>query len=359
MTARLRALVREAWVSASSQPVFFAMTVLIVASMCATILLTTGRTAAAENAVLGSIDSVGTRSIIVRAEPAAGLDSRVMGRVAALHGIEWIGAFGPPVDTTATEIPGGPKVPVRNAWIPNHETGDDDREVWASPQALHELGFTSAAGGLSSVDGVDFSIRGALHVPSSLAFMEPLVVRPLPPDVDAPVSVLIIVAKKPQTVAGLSSAVYSVLGADDPTKVKIETSSKLAELRAIVAGQLGEYGRGLVLLVFAISTVLVASVLFALVTLRRKDFGRRRALGASQHLIIALLLTQVTLLALIGAAIGTLGSIGWLIVSGSALPGVSFIAGTAILAISAATLAAVLPALFASRRDPLRELRVP
>lgn len=349
----------EAWASATSQPVFFCMTVLIVASMCATILLTTGRTAAAESAVLGSIDSVGTRSIVVRAELGAGLDSGVMERVATLHGIEWVGAFGPPIDTTPTGIAGGPKVPVREGWIPQLSIASEDREVWASPESLRQLGFASASGGLISVDGIDYSIHGTLEVPANLTFLEPLVVYPRSTKAPGAVTVMVVVAKHPQLVATLSKAIYSVLGAEDPTKIKIETSSKLAELREIVAGQLGDFGRGLVLLVFAISTVLVAAVLFALVSLRRKDFGRRRALGASQSLIMALLLTQVALLASIGAAIGTIVSVAWLGISDSGLPGPAFILGTAVLAITAAAIAAVLPALFAARRDPLRELRVP
>jgi putative ABC transport system permease protein len=93
--------------------------------------------------------------------------------------------------------------------------------------------------------------------------------------------------------------------------------------------------------------------------LRRKDFGRRRALGASQGLIILLLLLQMTALGLIGAVVGTAVAVAVLVASGDPLPSVGFITAIDVLAISVAVLAAILPALAAARREPIAELRVP
>ena len=67
-TARWMAVVREALATSWAQPVASVVTIVMVAGMCATVLLTTGRTVGAEQAVISSIDSAGTRSIIVRAE---------------------------------------------------------------------------------------------------------------------------------------------------------------------------------------------------------------------------------------------------------------------------------------------------
>jgi putative ABC transport system permease protein len=175
----------------------------------------------------------------------------------------------------------------------------------------------------------------------------------------APVSVLVVIAARPDLVAPLSRAVQSVLAVDDPTKVKLSTSESLAQLRALVQGQLGSFGRSLVIVIFALTAVLVAAILYGLVMLRRKDFGRRRALGASQSLIITLLLTQMFVLSTIGTVLGcTFAAIG-LIATGDPLPGIPFFAAVGILAITTGLAAALLPAVVAARRDPLRELRVP
>ena len=54
-----RAIIREAADSAWSQRVASVIFMVIVAAMCSSVLLTTGRTVGAEDAVLSSIDSGG------------------------------------------------------------------------------------------------------------------------------------------------------------------------------------------------------------------------------------------------------------------------------------------------------------
>ena len=119
---------------------------------------------------------------------------------------------------------------------------------------------------------------------------------------------LLVIAARPDLVAPVSTAVQSLLAVDDITKVKLSTSESLAQLRALVQGQLGSFGRNLVVVIFALTAILVAAILYGLVMLRRKDFGRRRALGASQGLIVALLLTQMVVLSVIGVVLGSVGA---------------------------------------------------
>lgn len=365
---RVLALVREALATARSQPVASVVSIVMVAGMCATVLLTTGRTVGAEQAVLGSIDSAGTRSIIVRADPDAGLDTSVLDRIAGVEGIEWIGAFGAASDVTNAAVPGGTKVPVRLAWGDNLGALDipaaqpvQNKTGWASPAALEQLGMPDRAGGVTSDFGADYAIGGEIAVPDYLAFLEPLVIVPQTRDAAAPgtVSVLVVIAERPDLVTPVSQAVLSVLALDDPTKAKLTTSESLATLRALVEGQLGSFGRNLVIVIFALTAVLVAAILYGLVMLRRKDFGRRRALGASQGLIIGLLLIQMAALSLVGAVVGSGAAAIGLAATGDPLPGVDFFAAVAVLAIAVGVIAALLPAVAAARRDPLTELRVP
>lgn len=364
--SRWLGVVREALATAWAQPVASIITIVMVAGMCATVLLTTGRTVGAEQSVLGSIDSAGTRSIIVRADPNAGLDTSVLDRLSHIRGIEWVGAFGAARDSQNAAIPDGTKVPVRLVWSANLgalniPTGQPvpNRSAWASQAALEQLGMTESVGGLAAVAGGDYAVAGEMPVPDYLTFLQPLIVVPQEADQIGTVSVLVVIASRPDLVAPVSQAVQSVLAVDDPTQVKISTSESLATLRALIEGQLGSFGRNLVVIVFALTAVLVAAILYGLVVLRRKDFGRRRALGASQTLIVGLLLTQVAALAAVGAIIGSGAALIGLAATGDPLPDVPFIAAVNVLAVAVGLIAALLPALAASRRDPLKELRVP
>jgi len=363
---RLGGIVREAFAAAGSSPIASIATVVMVAGLCVTVLLTTGRTVGAEQAVLGSIDSAGTRAIVVRADASAGLTSSVLDRLSVVDGIEWAGAFGPAHDVTNTDIPDGSKVAARFAFG-THLTSIGipaaaalpGSTAWGSTLSLAMLGLPDGAGSVTTQSGGDYTVAGHIDVPDWLAFLEPALLVPQAPSDPEPVAVLVVLAERPDLVSAVSAAVQSVLAVDDPTKITITTSETLAQLRALVQGQLGAFGRGLVLLILAVSGLLVAAILTGLVTLRRKDFGRRRALGATRGLIVGILLTQTLALATVGAVLGTGIATVVLAVGGDPLPGLAFTAGIGILAIAVSIVAALIPALVAARRDPIRELRVP
>ncbi len=197
-------------------------------------------------------------------------------------------------------------------------------------------------------------------MPDFLTGFEPLALVPQPNATGTePINVIVVIAERPDLVAPVSAAVLSVLAADDATKITVQTSAALAELRALIEGQLGSFSRGLVLALLGLTGALVAILLYGLVMMRRKDFGRRRALGATRSYIVTLLLAQTALLAIAGIIIGTIGSVIALLAFGDPLPGLAFTAALAILTLVTALIAALVPALVASRREPIRELRVP
>jgi len=363
---RLGGVIREAFAAAWSSPIASVATVIMVAGLCVTVLLTTGRTVGAEQAVLGSIDSAGTRAIVVRADASAGLTSSVMGRLSTLDGVEWSGAFGPAHDVTNAAVPDGTKVAARFAYgahltaigIPE-SSALPGSTAWGTSLALGMLGLPDDAGAVITQTGADYTVAGRIELPDWLTFFEPALFVPRPQADAEPVAVLVVIAERPDLVSAVSAAVQSVLAVDDPSKITITTSETLAQLRALVQGQLGAFGRGLVLLILAVSGLLVAAILTGLVTLRRKDFGRRRALGATRGLIVGILLTQTLALAILGAALGTGIATAVLAFSGDPLPGIAFTVSIGILAIAVSVIAALIPALVAARRDPIRELRVP
>ena len=365
---RVVAVIAESVRTAVSQPVASILTLVIIAGMCASVLLTTGKTVGAEESVLGSIDSNGTRSIVVRAQPGSGLTESVLQRLSGVGGIQWAGAFGPATDVHNAAIKGGTRVAVRQFFgdsaslnIARAPEGVGQVAV-ASESAMRSLGLTRGGGSVTSDEGVKADIVGTLAVPDYLTFLEPLVITPEQGhagQAKQPVSVLVVIASRPDLVTPVSRTVQSLLAVDDPKKVQVSTSESLAKLRGLVQGQLGSFGRSLVLAILALSVVLVSTVLYALVMLRRKDFGRRRALGASQGLIVALQLSQVGVVSLCGAIGGTLVALGALAIQHEPLPGMWFSLAIAVLAVAAASVAALFPALVAAGRDPLTELRVP
>ncbi len=367
MSVRPSALVREAAASAISQPVASVVTVLVIVGMVLTVMLTTGRTVGAEQRVLSSIDDAGTRTIQVRAENGAGLTSDVLDRIRSIEGIEWAAAFSSAIDATNTVVPDGARVPVRLAYGSHLErlgipatSPLPGKVAYGSRTALDQLGLPDVAGSITTTTGTDYAVAGMISTPDFLAGFEPLVLVDQPRRTgDETVNVLIVIAERPDLVTPVADAVVSVLGIDDRTKVQIETSEALAQLRSIVQAQLGSFSRGLVLITLAVSGLLVAIVLYALVMMRRKDFGRRRALGATRGLIIALLLTQTCMLSIVGVALGLIASVAVLFVTGDPAPGVGFAGALAILAVGTAAVAAVVPAVLASTREPIRELRVP
>ncbi|QTX06230.1 lipoprotein ABC transporter permease [Agromyces archimandritae] len=337
----------------------------MIAAMCLAVLLTAGRTVGAEQAVIGSIDSAGTRSIVVRADPAAGLDSSVLDRIANLEGVEWSGAFGYAEDVQNAAFPGGNRVPLRLAYgtgwaelsLPDELPGAGD-VAFASAAALEQLGMTDAVGRIDG-GGSGFAIGRRVAVPDHLRFLEPVLIAPQPGNPAEPVGIVVVTAARPDLVAPVASAVTGVLGVADATKVTVETSEDLATLRALVEGQLGQFGRALTLGILVLTALLTTAILYGLVMMRRKDFGRRRALGASRSLIIALLLTQTGLLALLGASVGSIAALIVLGATGDPLPGAAYTCAIAVLAVVVAVAAALLPATAASRREPIAELRVP
>jgi len=368
VSVRPGAIVREAWASAVSQPVASVVTSLVVVAMILTVMLTTGRTVGAEQQVLGSIDEAGTRSIQVRAETGAGLTSDVLDRIRSVEGIEWAAAFSSAVDVTNTAIPDGSRVPVRLVYGSDFErlgipatSPLSGESAYASRDALDQLGLPDGFGSITSVSGTSYAVVDAIPTPDFLAGFEPLVLVPQRNSIDggAPISILVVIVDRPELVPAVSEAVLSVLAVDDPSKISVQTSEALAQLRAIVQSQLGTFSRGLVLLSLAVSGILVAVILFALVMMRRKDFGRRRALGASRALIVGLLLTQTVLLAVAGVVIGLIASFVALVLLGDPLPGSTFTLALAILAVTTAAVAALVPAFLASTREPIREIRVP
>lgn len=351
---------------ATSQRVASLLTFLLVGGMSATVLLTSGRTAAAERSILASIDDVGSRAIVVRAEPQAGLDAGVVERLQGIQAVQWVGGFGPARDarngTTGSDV----SVAVRSLTATSVEplglTGALEDRCYASPEALAQLGLPDAAGYLATDAGEVCDVAGRLTVPQYLAVLEPLIVhvpRSQARGEPGSIALIVVLAERPEQVAAIARVIGDMAGPEDPAALSVTASSDIARLRALVQGELGGFGRGLTLTLMGTLAVLVGALLFGLVMIRRKDFGRRRALGASRSQIVSLVALNTVTVAAPASLFGAALSLGVLLAGGEPLPGGEFVVAVSILATAAAGLGALPPSIVASRRDPLSELRVP
>lgn len=359
MTRDIRALLREAVASAISGRLASLVTIALVAAMCAAVLLTSGRAVGAQQQVLATIDSSGTRAIIVRASPEAGLDSTVLSRLTPIGGIETAFALGPATDVRNSSLPDGAPVAVRDYWGPSLGATASGDEVFLSPRAVRALGMVFAGGSVSRDDGVTWSVAGTIRDVAALADFEPLALTPRTDADVGPVGVLVVIASDARIVAPLTATIRPLIAAEDPRAVSVNSSEALASLRGSVQTQLGAFGNTLAAGVLILTGRLVALVQGSMVMLRRRDFGRRRALGATRSLIVTLILVQTVALAVLGVALGALASTIALTAAGDPLPTLDYTAAVATLAITVSILAAIAPAILAARREPIKELRVP
>jgi putative ABC transport system permease protein len=362
----LVAWLREVGASALSQRVSTAMTLLFVLSATAVVLITAGRAAGAEAAVLADIDAVGTRTLTVRvATPHDDFSAALVDRIAAHHDVvDEVTGFGPVTDVTATE--GSAPVAMRAVYGSlAGKTLAPMAAVAGTPQALATsdavttLGLLAGRGSVYGTDGTETLITGDVELPAHLASMNPVVLVPGQGHAEEPVTTITLVAHKPANLPLITDLVTGALSDLDPTTVTIETSQRLADLRAVLEGQLTRQSHTLVLGILVGSAFAIMVNVWSLALTRRKDFGRRRALGATRTMIVGLVTGQVAIIATVGAVAGVATGTAVIAVTGDPLPPASYLVAVAAAFITASIATAAVPAVWAANRDPLTELRVP
>lgn len=354
----------EAIRSAAAQPVSSVVTVLIVAGVCAAILSTTGQTVQAEQQVLSRIDEAGTRSItIADTTGTAGLLPSAVDRISRVQGVEWVIGLGPATDVRPAGNPEGNPAAIRaiHGSLPE-QINTDGRDpapgqALVGPIAQTTLGLQAPVGGVVGEQD-EIAIVGSFQAEDPLEFLNRgLITRPDPET--AVLRSIHILVESSALVGGVANSALTLVAPEDPTAVAIETSETLAQVRAAVQGELGRFGRNLVSLVLATGLVLTGLNVYGAVGSRRRDFGRRRALGASRPAIVTLVALQTAFSALVGALLGAVVSAVALIQIIGQPPDIRFTAAVTILAILVAVLAAIPPAILAAFLDPIRVLRVP
>ena len=358
-------VISEAARAAVAQPVASVVTVLIVAAVVAVILATTGQTVQAERQVLAQIDAAGTRSIVISdTQGTAGLTPAAVERIGRLSGVEWVIGLGPARDVRPAGNPEGNPAAVRALYgkpppqLRMDRTDLQPGQVLVGPDAQTTLGLIHPYGGVVGAQIGDVAVVGAFDATDPLAFLNRSLLT-VPSPEETTLRSIHILTQQPSDVAPVAAAALAVLGPEDPTSVAVQTSETLAAIRAAVQGELGRFGRRLVSIVLAVGLILAGLNVYGAVTTRRRDFGRRRALGASRPLIVGLIAAQTFVVAVVGAAVGTVGTGLVLTRLTGNPPDPTFTLAIGVLAVLTTTTAALPPALVAAYRDPVRVLRIP
>lgn len=357
-------VIREAWRTTTAQVVPTTLTVLVVAGMAFAAVTTAGRAVAAEEAVLAAIDREGTRTVVARARTASDvLTPETVVALDRLHEVELVVGFGPAVGVDPL-VARPAQVGLRVMVLPDPPTDElraPQGTALASDAALDALGFVDGVG--TVVDGADrqTQVRGPVELPEAAAVLEPLLVVPRAADDAQGVSLttVVVVARTPGAVAAVTDALVGIVAAPEPGDVTVETSRVLADARAAVAGELTAWSRAHLLSLLGGAALLVSATLGALVAMRRRDYGRRRALGASRMLVATLLTAGTAGIAFVAALAGLALALAVLRWQGGPLPGIPYLVAVVILSVAAACVGALPPAAFAATRDPLTELRTP
>jgi putative ABC transport system permease protein len=363
---RFRSLAVEALASARASNISTTLTATLVATMCVATLLTVGRTAAAELQVQQRIESAGSRLIsVVDVKGLGYMSPSVVEQVSGLSQVERAIGSSAAFDVVNAGVGvGGKRVP---AWrvtgsLASAVTLVAGRWPRAGESLISESVFTSIGmahpvGAIASLDGATSSaVVGSFMPRSPFDEFSQGVVIASPSELST--HRLDVIANSAAIAKDVEGVTIAVLDRSDPTDLKIDSPSSLAELQEQVLGDIAATNRTLVLLVLAVGGALVAVVVLSDVLLRRKDLGRRRALGAARWVIITLVVFRSSYAAAIGAIVGMVAGT-MLVVLGGLTPDWSFSIGTGVLALLCGALAAIPPAVFAAVQDPVRVLRTP
>jgi len=319
----------------------------------------------AEDQVLSRLDTAGSRLLVVTDDQNAGLVTpAVLQVLAGFDTVERVVGVDAPLDVVNTVIgDGGQRVP---AW---RITGGLEQAVrltagrWPRPgealvaaAAMPRLGFTHPAGAVTDTSGRQYDVVGSFTArPPFETFNAGLVIAG---DEHTPTRSVHVVVTSVEAARATEALTLLTLAPPDASRITVRSPTALADLQRAVQGDLGDYGRDLLALTLGGGAFLIAVVVLAEVLLRRRDLGRRRALGASRRDVATLVLLRTIAAAIPGALTGTAAGVA-AAAAWADQPPADFTAATATLTILVAATVAVAPAVLAARRDPVGVLRTP
>lgn len=336
-----------------------ALVLLLALAVPATVLGVAGLNVEAQAAILRRVDEIGARTMtIVSTGSELSLPSAAVDRIARLDGVAWVVGLGPVFDVRIRE-PGGGPAPVRAyraVGAPVTFNGSTaGGGAFLSATSARRVGL---AGAYSVLDPGGLRVVGWFEASEPLTSLEAFILVPSD-EYALRLERIIVAVDDVGWVEVVAAGLASMIGTNAAQTTSIERSPALIEARAAVQDEVSRRDRVVVLALLGVAMVFVSVVIFAGTVAARRDFGRRRALGATRGQLTVLVMLGTLWPALVGASIGT--AAGWLYLGSRLgyLPDGRFPLAVGILAVFALVSASALPAAVAATRDPLHVLRMP
>lgn len=350
----------------------------VTAVMCLLVFLTAGQAAASAARILATIDEAGARVITVTAQQdSPGLEPAVVERIGALAGVEAVIGLGAPRDMHNTAVPGGANASARtvHGTLADRVTLISGRlpapgEAVVDTSVQNQLGMDGPVGALT--DGtVTVAVVGSVTEKQPITGLTDYVLvggwtdahgRPLQSTDETSdgdlVTLAFVLITDVNQVPTMVPVIRAVTGESDPARVSVQASPDLVEVQRVVSGDFGALSRQLGIVAVLAGLLVVSLSMVLSVTARRRDIGRRRALGATRSALLVLIIIQALLPATVGAALGTIGGGAAVLRLAHAPPTPQMLMAVPILAILAGVVGSIPAALLAALRDPVAVLRV-
>ena len=357
-------LVIEGLRVAKSQSVAAAFSVLVCAAVCLGIVVTRGETLAQQTRVAGLFDTEGGRVVtVIDGSPVGQLDTDFVDRVTSLGGVDWVIGLGDARDVGNARIVDGPLTTARHVFgsspfIIYGSINGGMCGAFVSRDAMGALGLQSVAGAVRYADGEVETVCGSVQLRSGgVEVGADVLVRDA--EWTGPVRRVSVGVRDATRVTSVADALDDLLGVRDRSNISIAAPEGLLNLRSLTNADNERFGRLIVLGAVAGGVFINSLLIYYAVNSRRRDFGRRRALGATRSQMCLLVVVQFLSSAGIGSLLGCI--VGAAVVDHriGQPPSGDFLVAVAFLVLTTSTLSSLLPAAVASRRDPLLVLRTP
>ncbi len=321
-------------------------------------LMLAGRNLETEAQLLARVDDAGARILtIVSTGGGPAIPPSAVTRIAGLDGVAWVVGLGPAFDVRMP-VAGRP-APARTIYAAGAPVAfsatASTAGAYISKASASRLGIDGAYG---QVEPGSLEIVGWFRADYPLQELNSFVLIPGKSG-DTKLDRVVVAVRDVGWTDLVARALPAMIGKAADHDSTIETSEQLLAAREAVGGEVSRQDRELVVALLLGAIGLGCLVVFAGTLTSRRDFGRRRALGASAAQLVSLVLMSTLWPTILGAVVGTLLGSGYLTLALGSLPSWRFPCSIAILTVMGLTASAAIPAAVAATRDPLRVLRVP
>lgn len=336
---------------------------LLSAVLVSLLLILQGNLARQRQELVGVLQSAPARTLSVTYR-GEGFGPSLVGALAELDVVEYVVGLGAGRDARNASLPSREPVVLRPALA----VGWDVEAFSASPSGLggsaitiggasERLGLRQGIGAVQLASGVQWNVAAEVVVPDGYPIAGPAIL--VPATASERLETIVVRVRSTSYLDDVRAVVIAAASGADGSAIQITESQSLTEASARLT-QLGrDQDRTLTVGAIGISVGLNAALGLYVVTARRRDFGRKRALGASSSQILTMTAIGHVAVSLLGSIIGfgvALGVGAWVGIPSPPL----LLVTAAISASTGAGLVGILPpALVAASRSPLAELRRP